>query len=133
MRHRHPRRVAAIAAGIGLAVPVAAACAAGSTGTTDRAGAQSKSASAPALTLTSRDPVSVAGRHFSPRLKVHLIVHAGATQSRTVRPNRHGAFTAAFTAVIDRCTNWSVSAAQTGHAPVMIRGARPQCPPAGAP
>jgi hypothetical protein len=83
--------------------------------------------------LANRNPVTVAGRHFRPRVKVHLIVTVGSTQSRNVRPNGQGAFTATFTTVIDRCTQWSVSATQTGRAPVLIHGARPQCPPAGAP
>jgi hypothetical protein len=116
---RHIRRATLIVLALALATAVAAACASGSARNPR-----------PALTLTSRTPVIVAGRHFAPRVKVLVVVNTGATQSRNAVPNRHGAFTATFTAVIDRCTNWSVRATQPGRAPVLIRGAKPACPPA---
>jgi len=119
---RHLKRAGLIALALALALAVAAACASGS--------ARKPPA---ALSLTSRNPVVVTGRHFTPRVRVRLVVGAAARQSRTVIPNRHGTFTATSTTVIDRCTNWSVRASQPGRTPVLIRGAKPQCAPAGAP
>jgi hypothetical protein len=111
--------------GLALAIPVAAACAQGS--------AHEPSAT-PTLTLTNRNPLTVAGRHFTPRVKVRLVVSASGRQSQRVTPNRRGAFTATFTTAIDRCTIWSVTATQSGQARVLIRGgAKPGCAPAGAP
>ena len=117
---RHIRRATIITLALALATAVAAACASGSA-----------RKPRPTLTMTSRNPVIVAGRHFAPRVNVRVVVNTGATQSRNAVPNRHGAFTATFTTVIDRCTNWSVRATQPGRAPVLIRGgAKPGCPPA---
>jgi hypothetical protein len=115
---RYMKRTAAILMGLVLATAVAASCAA------------SAHKPSPTLTLASRNPVVVSGHHFTPRRKVHLVVTATRTQSRAVTANRQGTFTAAFATVIDRCTSWSVTATQPGHAPVVIRGAKPQCPPA---
>lgn len=119
---RPMKRSAVLVIALAVATAVAAACAAGS-----------PRKPAPTLTLASHDPVSVAGRHFAPRLKVRLVVSAAQRQVRRVIANRHGAFSVSFTTVIDRCSVWSVSAAQPGRAPVVVRGgAKPGCPPAGA-
>ena len=119
---RQLQRTGAVALALVVATAVAAACASGSAGK-----------SRPVLTVTRRSPVVVTGRHFSPHLKVHLLLRAVTTQTRTAIPNGGGAFTATFSTVIDRCTNWSVRAAQPGLAPVLIRGSRPECAPAGSP
>jgi hypothetical protein len=116
---RHIRRASTITLALALATAVAAACASGSA-----------RKPAPTLTLTSGNPVVIAGRHFAPRVKVRVVVNTGAKQSRNAVPNSHGAFTATFSAVIDRCTNWSVRATQPGRAPVVIGSAKPGCPPA---
>jgi hypothetical protein len=128
MRHRFGLldqtrlRAILVAVGFALAMPAATACAAG--------GARPHP---PTLTLTSRSPVTIVGRHFTPRVRVRITVTAARTLSSKATPNAHGTFTATFTTVIDRCSSWSVTASQRGQAPVVIRGARPQCPPASAP
>jgi hypothetical protein len=115
-------RAVVVAAGLAVAILVATACAAG--GATPHA---------PTLTLRSRSPVTVVGRHFAPRVRVRITVTAARTLSRRATPNGHGTFTARFATVIDRCSSWSVTASQRGQAPVVIRGARPQCAPASPP
>jgi hypothetical protein len=123
MQLQHIRSAAAIlASGAILALPVAAACATGG------------GRHVPTLSLTHRDPVSVTGSHFTARARVTVTVVAATTQSRRLRADRHGSFTAAFSTVIDRCTSWSVSATQPGRGIVRISGhAKPQCAPAGVP
>jgi hypothetical protein len=119
---RHLQRVSVLVLALALATAVAAACASGST--------RKPKAT---LTLASRNPVVVTGRHFTPRVKVQVVLRTGARQSRSAVPNGHGVFTATFSAVIDRCTSWSVRATQPGQAPLLIRGAaKPACPVAGA-
>ena len=117
-------RAYGVAVAVVLAVaPGAAACAAG----------QAKDTS-PTLTLRSRNPVTVVGRHFIPHRRVRLMVSASGTQSRRVVANASGSFTATFSAVaIDRCTGWSVTASQRGLRPVVIHVAKPECLPAGMP
>jgi len=108
--------------GLVLGLGVTAACASGNA-----------SRPAPVLALKSRDPVIVSGSHFTAHAAVRLLVVARVLQSRAVRTNARGAFTATFSAVIDRCSGWSVTASQRGRAPVVIRGARPECAPASTP
>jgi hypothetical protein len=116
------QRILAIVLGVLVAVPVAAALAAG--------GARH----APTLTLSSRSPVTVVGRHFTPRTLVRVTLAMAGTRSRKVQANAQGAFTTTFSTTIDRCSSWSVTASQPGRAPVVIRsGAKPLCAPAGTP
>jgi hypothetical protein len=113
-------RAILVTAALAAAIPVAAACAAGGTAARER----------PTLTLASRNPVTVVGRNFVAHQHVKVTVIVVRTQIRRPIANAHGAFTARFTAVIDRCSGWIVTASQKGHAPAVIRGARPACPPA---
>jgi hypothetical protein len=95
------------------------------------AGAAGHAAQTPRLVLASRDPVRIIGSHFNPRERVRVTVIARMTRTHTLTASARGAFTTTFAAVvIDRCSAWSVTGVQRGHAPVVIRGAKPQCPPA---
>ena len=97
------------------------------------ASASTASGSSARLALKHRDPATVSGTGFKPRTRVrvtfigaHTFVHRPVTNSR-------GAFTAIFPTVVDRCTSWSVFAAQPGRATVVLRGPRPECAPASTP
>lgn len=83
-----------------------------------------------ALTITRRNPVTIKGTGFKPRARVRVVLFVGHKQTRRPLTNAHGAFTAKFTEVLDRCSGWTVTASQPGRATVFLRGARPQCPPA---
>jgi hypothetical protein len=113
-------------------VPIAAACAQSSAQTNAPNNAH-QSRARPALALAGRRPVVVRGRDFTPHVKVRVLVTASVTVGRNVVPNGGGTFTATFATMIDRCTGWRVRAIQTGHAPVVIGGAQPECAPAGSP
>ncbi len=86
------------------------------------------------LTLTRRNPVTVSGHGFRPRARVHVRLVATRTLSRTPTANQAGAFTVTFPVVIDRCSAWSVSAAQPHRATAVLRAPpKPECAPASAP
>jgi hypothetical protein len=90
--------------------------------------------STPSLTLTRRNPVTVSGHGFRPRARVHVRLIATRTLSRTPKANRAGAFTVTFPMVIDRCSSWSISAAQPHSLTAVLRGpAKPECAPAATP
>jgi hypothetical protein len=122
--HQLHARTVAVAAVLALALPVAAACATGGRG---------PRRIAPTLTLTRRSPVTVTGRHFTPRVRLRITALAARTQSRTVRSNVQGGFTVVFSTVIDRCSGWSVRATEPGRAAIVIRGAKPLCAPLHVP
>jgi len=88
--------------------------------------------SSPRLAVVSRNPLTVTGTHFRAHRTVHLTLTAASTYHVQVRANRHGAFTANFHIVVDRCTQWVVSARQGG---LVVRhmGPKPECAPAGTP
>jgi hypothetical protein len=86
------------------------------------------------LTLTRRNPVTVSGHGFRPRARVHVRLIATRTLSRTTKANRAGAFFVTFPTVIDRCSSWSISAAQPYSPTAVLRGpAKPECAPASTP
>jgi hypothetical protein len=86
------------------------------------------------LTLTRRNPVTVSGHGFRPRARVHVRLVTTRTLSRTPTANQAGAFTVTFPVVIDRCSGWSISAAQRQRPTAVLRGSpKPQCAPASAP
>jgi hypothetical protein len=86
------------------------------------------------LTLTRRSPVTVSGHGFRPRVHVHVRLIATRTLSRTPKANRSGSFIVTFPVVIDRCSAWSISAAQPHSATAVLRGpAKPECAPASTP
>ena len=86
------------------------------------------------LSLVRSDPVTVSGRGFRPHVRVQLGVVAHTTLSRRPVANRDGRFTVTFPTGIDRCSGWSVTAIQSGRAPVMLRSpAKPECAPLRAP
>jgi hypothetical protein len=92
------------------------------------------SRSAGRLVLMSKDPVTLSGRGFRPRVHVHVRLVTTRVFSRTPLANRHGAFTITFPAVIDRCSAWSVSAGQPESTTVVLRSpAKPGCAPASTP
>ena len=93
-------------------------------------GAQSAHQARAALTLTSHDPVTVRGTGFKPNARVRVALLDGRTLVRRPVTNARGAFTTTFSAAIDRCSAWSITATQPGRAPVVVRGAKPQCAPA---
>ena len=86
------------------------------------------------LSLVRSNPVTVSGRGFRPHVRVQLRVVAHTTLSRRAVASRDGRFTVAFPTAIDRCSGWSVTAIQSGRAPVMLRSpAKPECAPLRAP
>ena len=96
-------------------------------------GAQSAQPARAALALKSRDPVTVRGTGFKAHSRVKVTLFDGHTLVRRPTADRLGTFNASFPAAIDRCTAWSITATQLGRAPVVLRGARPECPPASTP
>jgi hypothetical protein len=83
-----------------------------------------------ALVLTKRNPVTVRGTGFNPHTRVRVtLVEAQKVVRRPLASSR-GTFTATFSAVIDRCSGWTVTASQPGRATVILHGAKPECPPA---
>jgi hypothetical protein len=87
-----------------------------------------------ALVLTSRHPATVRGTGFKPKARVRVTLLEGQTQVRRPLTNSSGTFTTSFSMVIDRCSVWSITASQPGHAPVVLHGpAKPECAPAGTP
>ena len=90
--------------------------------------------STPSLTLTRRNPVTVSGHGFRPRARVHVRLVSTRTLFRTPKANRAGAFFVTFPMVIDRCSSWSISAAQPYRPTAVLRGpAKRACAPASAP
>ncbi len=114
------RRLPLFSAAAVVAVPVAAACAAAS-------------APRPTLALTARNPVTVVGHHFRAHRRVHVLVTADATETRSTMVNGAGTFTVKFSTAIDPCSGYRVVATQPGRAPVILRGAKPECAPMGTP
>ena len=96
-------------------------------------GAQSAHQARAALTLTSRHPATVQGTGFKPRARIRVALVEGATLVRRPVTNARGAFTTTFSAGIDRCSAWSITALQPGRAPVVLRGPQPECAPASTP
>lgn len=89
---------------------------------------------APRLALVKGNPVIVAGRGFRAHVRVRLLLVAGTTVSRRPLTNATGAFTVTFPAALDRCSGWSVTAIQSGRAPVILRSpVRPECAPLSTP
>jgi hypothetical protein len=86
------------------------------------------------LTLVKGNPVTVSGRGFRARVRVHLILVDRGTLARRPEANRNGAFTVTFPTALDRCSGWSVTATQSGRAMVVLRSpAKPECAPMHAP
>jgi hypothetical protein len=83
-----------------------------------------------ALVLTDRSPVTVRGTGFTPHTRVRVTLLEAHKLVRRPLANRRGAFTATFSAVIDRCSAWTVTANQPGRATVILHGPKPECPPA---
>jgi hypothetical protein len=96
-------------------------------------GAQSAHQARAALTLASRHPATVQGTGFEPRARVRVALVESVTLVRRPLTNARGVFTATFSAGIDRCSAWSITALQPGRAPVVLRGAQPECAPASTP
>ena len=86
------------------------------------------------LALVKRDPVTVSGRGFRPRVRVRLLLTDQGTVARRPLTSRNGTFTATFPTTLDRCSNWSVTATQPGRATVILRSpAKPECAPMSPP
>ena len=96
-------------------------------------GAQEAHAARAALALKSRDPVTVRCTGFKAHGRVTVTLFDGRSLVRRPVADRLGTFTAGFPAMINRCTAWSVTASQPGQAPVILRGAKPECAPASTP
>ncbi len=84
----------------------------------------------PALTLTHRSPATVRGTGFKPNTHVRVVLRASHTVVHRPVTNAQGTFTTTFSMVIDRCSSWSISVTQPGRLPMVLHGAKPQCPPA---
>ena len=120
-----PRRAA-------LLVLVAALLIAGALALGGVSGAGARSA--PHLTLVKGNPVTVSGRGFRARLRVHLLLIDNGALTRRPLANRNGAFTVTFPATLDRCSGWSVTATQPGRPLVALRSpGKPECAPLRAP
>ena len=83
-----------------------------------------------ALVLTKRNPVTVRGTDFKPDSHVRVTLLEGQKLVRRPLASSRGTFTATFSAVIDRCSVWTITASQPGRATVILHAAKPQCPPA---
>ena len=127
--NRPVRRRVAVALAILSAVGVVAALIAGAPAD-GRSARQLK----PSLTLIRSDPVTISGHRFPAGKRVQVRLVADATRLRTLKTSRTGAFTVTFSAVIDRCTSWSVTATQQHQRAVVLRSpAKPLCAPASTP
>jgi hypothetical protein len=93
-------------------------------------GAQPAHESRAALTISRRNPVTVRGTGFKAQTHVRVTLFVGQKQVRRPLANARGTFTTAFSAVIDRCSGFTVTASQPGRATVFLHGAKPECPPA---
>lgn len=86
------------------------------------------------LTLVKGNPVTVSGRGFRARVRVHLLLVDRGTLARRPEANRNGAFTVTFPTSLHRCSGWSVTATQPGRVMVVLRSpAKPECAPLHAP
>jgi hypothetical protein len=124
MRTRFTRsriRLAGALAGLLVVLGVAAALA---------SGAQPAHAARAALTITHRNPVTVRGTGFQAQTHVRVTLFVGQKQVHRPLANARGTFTTTFSAVIDRCSGFTVTASQPGRATVFLHGAKPECPPA---
>jgi len=86
----------------------------------------------PALRLATLSPVSVHGSGFGAheRVRVRLRVHDTVTATRSVRATRRGGFTVRFARVlIDRCSEFSVTAVGRSGRKATLARERPVCPP----
>ncbi len=100
------------------------------TAATLASGAQSAHQARAALTITRRNPVTIRGTGFKPHAHVRVTLVAGQEQVRRPLTGAQGTFTTTFSAVIDRCSGWTITASQPGRATVFLHGAKPECPPA---
>jgi hypothetical protein len=82
------------------------------------------------LALNGRNPLSVRGTGFKAHTRVRVTLFASREQVRRPMASGRGAFTTTFSAVIDRCSGWRVTAIQPGRATVILNGPKPECPPA---
>ncbi len=86
------------------------------------------------LVLKRSDPATVSGSGFRAHTRVRVMFVSTRTFVRHPVANSLGAFTATFPTVVDRCTEFSVSASQPGRATVVLRSpAKPECAPASTP
>jgi hypothetical protein len=83
-----------------------------------------------ALVISKRNPVTVRGTGFRPHTRVRVTLVEAQKLVRRPLASSRGTFTATFSAVLDRCSGWTVTASQPGRATVILHGARPECPPA---
>lgn len=89
------------------------------------------SSSPPRLRMIKQTPLTVRGSHFKPHSMVKVTLISAAKTTKHVTAGRYGRFTVTFSsAVVDRCTQWTVKATQPGRAPVLIHGPKPACAPA---
>lgn len=73
------------------------------------------------LTFVQGNPLTISGRGFRPRVRVHLVAIARGTFTRRPLANRRGRFTVTFPTTLDRCGGWMVTATQTGRSMVVLR------------
>jgi|SRR5581483_11988884 len=87
------------------------------------------------LTLVDRSPVTVSGTGFGVRSRVTVTLSLAGTFTRHPLTDRHGTFKISFPVTIDRCSAWTVSAAEHPGATIMLRPPKPppECAPASAP
>jgi len=83
-----------------------------------------------ALVLVHRIPVTVRGTGFTPHARARVTLADVQKQVRRPLTSAHGTFTVTFSAVVDRCSGWTVIATQPGRPLVVLHGPKPECPPA---
>jgi hypothetical protein len=84
----------------------------------------------PTVRLVRLDPATLHGTGFAPWARVRLALRTRGEYVVHVRASSAGTFTATFPTVIDRCSGWTVTAAQPGTPRLIVHGPRPECAPA---
>jgi hypothetical protein len=83
------------------------------------------------LSLVSRHPVTLHGRGFASRERVHVVVRAALTVSRDVRADASGAFTTRFVRVdVPRCGGVFAHARGSTGTVAALKVPLPACMPA---
>lgn len=86
------------------------------------------------LALKRANPATVSGTGFRAHKAVRITFVSAQTFVRHPVTNGHGAFTATFPTLIDRCSGYTVTATQPGRATVVLRNRPlPECAPARTP
>src|SRR5690349_24112473 len=72
-----------------------------------------------ALVIARRNPVTVRGTGFRSHTPVRVTLVEAQKLVRRPLTSSRGTFTATFSAVLDRCSGWTITASQPGRATVI--------------